>query len=276
MELRERTALLTGAGGGIGGYVARALAAEGVDLALSDLPGTNLGPLADELRGTGVRVEVVAADLGDAEQVESLVHRAEESIGSLDILVNNAGLDFAGSFLRMTQEELETIVTVNLLAAMKLTRAALPGMLERGGGHVVNIASVAGKLFTPYLAAYAGTKHGLVGFTHSLRTEYGSEPVGFSVVCPVFISGVGMFGRFEERIRQPRPPLSPVPPERVGAAVVKAIQHNRAETFVGSRLLRPLGILSSGAPAALARLGGRDFVKEPARDMARARGRLQK
>ena len=175
VELRGRNALVTGAGGGLGGYIARALAGQGVNLALSDLPSAPVDELLEELRGHGVRAEAVAADLRDREQLEGLVGKAEEAIGPLDILVNNAGLEFGGSYLGTTADELEAILDVNLLATMVLTREALPGMRERGRGHVVNTASLAGKAPVAYLASYCATKHGVVGFTHALRQEYGGE-----------------------------------------------------------------------------------------------------
>ena len=120
----------------------------------------------------------------------------------MDILVNNAGIEFGGSFLRTTEEELEAIVTINLLAVMDLTRIVLPGMLERERGHIVNMASLAGKVPPVYLAAYAATKHGVVGFTHALRAENGDEPVGFSAICPGFVSRVGMSGLRAPRVRR--------------------------------------------------------------------------
>ena len=111
--------------------------------------------------------------------------------GPLDILVNNAGVEFGGSFVSPTEPELETIVQVNLWRVMDLTRIVLPGMLERGRGHVVNIASLAGKMPAPCLASYSATKHGVVGFTHALRAENGDEPVGFSAICPASSAGSG-------------------------------------------------------------------------------------
>ena len=95
---------------------------------------------------------------------------------------------------------------------MDLTRIVLPGMLERGRGHIVNMASLAGKVPPAYLASYAATKHGVVGFTHALRAENGDEPVGFSAICPGFVSRVGMFGRLEHLVSAPRF-LGTVPPE---------------------------------------------------------------
>jgi short-subunit dehydrogenase len=255
VELRGRTALLTGAAGGLGGFIARALAAEGVDLALCDLPDAPLGGLLEELRVQGVRAESVPADLTDREQASGVVARAEEAIGPLDILVNNAGVEFAGPFLERTPEEIEGLVRVNLIALMLSTRAALPGMLERGCGHVVNIASMAGKIAFPYLAVYSASKHGVVGFTGALRAEHAQDPVGFTAICPGFISGVGMFGRLQEETGDPPGPMSPLPPEAVGAAVVKAIRKERPEVIVNPPGARALIALSTLAPGLAERVG---------------------
>ena len=156
-------------------------------------------------RSRGVQVEHTPADLTDADERRRLAAWAEEALGPIDILVNNAGIEFGGPFAGTTEAELEAIVAVNLLAVMDLTRLMLPGMLERRRGHVVNIASLAGKAPSPYLASYSATKHGVVGFTHALRAEHGREPVGFSAICPVFISRVGMYGRIEDQHRGAEP-----------------------------------------------------------------------
>ncbi len=273
-ELRGRNALVTGAGGGLGGYIARALAAEGVNLALTDLPGAAVDDLAAELRGRGVEVQCEPADLGDADQRRHLAEWATEALGPPDILVNNAGLEFGGGFLRTTEEELEAIVTVNLLAVMDLTRIVLPGMLERGRGHIVNMASLAGKVAPAYLASYAATKHGVVGFTHALRAENGGgRPVGFSAICPGFVSRVGMFGRLEHRVSAPRV-LGTVPPESVGDAVVRAIRKNLAEVIVNNRPVRPLVLLNALAPRVAGGVWRLRAMREFAEGYARARDRL--
>jgi short-subunit dehydrogenase len=272
-ELRGRNALVTGAGGGLGRYIARALASQGVNVALSDLPAAPVDDLVVELRGRGVRAEVVSADLTDRKQLEALVGRAQEAIGPLDILVNNAGLEFGGSFLRSTADELEAILDVNLLATMVLTREALPGMQERGRGHIVNIASLAGKIPTPGLASYTATKHGVVGFTHALRAENAGEPVGFSAICPGFVSRVGMYGRFEHLAPAPRM-VGTVPPESVGDAVVRAIRENLPEVLVNKRPVRPLILLNAVAPRLVARVGRARPMREFAERLARARERL--
>ena len=273
MELRGRNALVTGAGGGLGAYIARALADQGVNLVLSDLPAAPRDELAEELKGRGVRAEAVDADLTDRKQLEALIGRAEEAIGPLDILVNNAGLEFGGSFLSTTPDELEAILDVNLLATMVLIREALPGMRERGRGHVVNMASLAGKSAAPYLASYCATKHGVVGFTHALRHEYASEPIGFSAICPGFISRVGMYGRWEEQVGDP-PGLGTLPPERVGEAVVRAIAKDLPEVIVAKGLARPLIFLNTFFPRAATRVTRSRRSMDFARRFAEVHGRL--
>jgi short-subunit dehydrogenase len=273
-ELKGARALLTGAAGGLGRHIARSLAAEGVDLALTDLPDTPLADAAEDVGKQGVRAEALVADLARGPEVEALVDRVAAG-GAIDILVNNAGVEYAGAFTRNTPEELEQITRVNLLAPMLLTRLLLPGMLERGRGHVVNIASMAGKGAFPYLGSYCATKHGLVGFTHSLRAEYGGEPVGFSAICPGIISGVGMYGRVESEVPDVPWMLGKLPPERVGEAVVRAIRRNLPEVIVNRRPgARPLALLNAVAPGAAVRVVRRRRFMELAQRFVRARGRL--
>jgi short-subunit dehydrogenase len=268
-QLRGRNALVTGAAGGLGEYIARALATEGVNLVLSDLPGAALEERIAELEKLGVKVESVPGDLAVRDDAEGLVGRAEEALGPLDILVNNAGLEFAGPFLERTPNEIAALIQVNLVALMQTTRAALPGMLERGRGHVVNIASLAGKASFPYLATYCASKHGVVGFTASLRAEYGEEPVGFSAICPGFVSRVGMFGRLQDRVGDPPGVVRTLPPERVGEAVVKAIREKRPEMIVNPPGAKPLILLSALAPRTAARLGRTGRFREFAERFAR-------
>jgi len=272
-QLRGRNALITGAAGGLGGYIARALAAEGVNLVLSDLPEAPLDELIAELQGVGIEVESVPANLMERDEAEGLVARAEDALGPLDILVNNAGLEFGGPFLERTGDEIEGLTRVNLLALMLLTRSAMPGMLERGRGHVVNIASLAGKISFPYLATYGASKHGVVGFTACLRAEHGEGPVGFSAICPGFVSRVGMFGRIQARVGEPPGVVRTVPPEAVGEAVVTAIRGNRPEVIVQPGV-RPLILLSALAPRTAARIGRlrrfREFAERFAQEKERA------
>jgi short-subunit dehydrogenase len=272
-DLRGTTALVTGAGGGLGPYIARALADEGVDLALSDLPAVDLSDLVAELKARGVRVESVPADLTDTPGIETFARHAEEAMGPIDILVNNAGIELVGAYTAHSREELEAITSLNLLAPMELIRVLIPGMTERGRGHVVNIASIAGKVPLSYFSTYNATKFGLVGLTNSLRFEYGDGPVGFSVVCPGFIHSVGMLGRVEDQVEIPAA-LGTMPPEAVGAAVVKAITEDKAEVMVTKRPIRPIVALASVAPQAAIRLSERIRASEMSRKYAATRNRL--
>jgi short-subunit dehydrogenase len=275
-QLQGTNALVTGAAGGLGHAIARALAAERVNLVLSDLPDTPfLDDLAAELRARGVRVETVTADLTQRTDAETLVAEAEEALGPLDILVNNAGLEFGGPFLTNSLDEVESIVDVNLKSLMVLTRQALPGMLSRRRGHVVNIASLAGKTTPPSLATYVATKHGVVGFTHSLRTEHGPDPVSFSAICPAFVGREGMYGRLQADLPDPPWYLKPFPPERVGEAVVRAIRDDRAEIIVNERSLKWLIALSSLAPGLMARAANTPWARRFSEEAATARAKAE-
>jgi short-subunit dehydrogenase len=275
-ELRGRNALVTGAGGGLGGYIARALAVEGVNLALTDLPEASVDGLAAELRGRGVEVKHAPSDLTDPEDRRRLSAWAEEALGPIDILVNNAGVEFGGPFVETDAEALELTVTVNLLATMDLTRLVMPGMQQRGRGHVVNIASLAGKLPSPQLASYSASKHGVVGFTGSLRGEFSEGPVGFSAICPGFVSRVGMYGRIEPHLGDASEnPMGTVPPEDVGTAVVRAIREDRGEIIVNARPVKPLILLNGVAPKLVARLGRLRRVRDFSDRMRMARERYE-
>src|SRR5436305_3408376 len=192
-DLSGRSALVTGASGGIGSHIARALAGQGMNVAASGRRQEPLEELAGELRGLGVTAAVVPADLASLDQCERLIERTTESIGPVDVLVNNAGVEYASAYSRMSAEELTETVNLNLLAPTLLTRAALPAMVEPGRGHVVFIASVAGKFSPAYEAAYGASKAGLVALNQSLRGEYLNSPVSFPVICPGFVRREGMY-----------------------------------------------------------------------------------
>jgi short-subunit dehydrogenase len=246
-----------------------------VDLALSDLPGVDLEPLRGELATAGVAAAAVPADLADGPALDGLVRQAEEAVGPLDILVNNAGVEFAGPFERHSRAELESITAVNLVAVMELTRLVLPGMIERGRGHVVNVASLAGKSAVPYFTSYCATKHGVVGFTHALRAEHFRGPVGFSVICPAAIGRVGMYGRLIAAGAPSNPPLlGETPPERVGEAVVKAIRRDLPEVIASTRPARPMVVLAAAWPRAAIRLLNTRRLRRFADEVVRARGRM--
>jgi 3-oxoacyl-[acyl-carrier protein] reductase len=184
-DLSGRKALVTGATGGLGQAIARTLHAQGATVALSGTRPQALEALAAEL---GERAHPVAADLADATSVEGLVPAAEAAVGPLDILVNNAGITRDNLFVRMKDEEWEQVLSVNLTAAFRLSRAAVKGMMRRRFGRIVNIGSVVGSTGNPGQGNYAAAKAGLVGLTKALAAEVASRGITVNCIAPGFIS----------------------------------------------------------------------------------------
>jgi 3-oxoacyl-[acyl-carrier protein] reductase len=184
-DLTGRTALVTGATGGIGGAIAHALHAHGATVTIS---GTRTGML-DALAGQlGGRVHVVPCNLADPEGVENLVPAAEAAMGHLDILVNNAGITRDNIFMRLKDEEWDQVLAVDLTAAFRLARAAVRGMMRRRFGRIIAITSVVGVTGNAGQANYAAAKAGLVGMTKSLAQEVASRGVTVNTIAPGFIA----------------------------------------------------------------------------------------
>jgi len=266
--LRGKTALVTGASRGIGIYIARALAEKGMNLVLAARSAFDLINVATEIRSIGFKVLTIPTDIGKRTKLESLVKRAEEESGGIDVLVNNAGLEKAYPYDKISPEIIDQIIEVNLVAPMILSRLLIPKMIERGGGHIVNIASLAGLFGIAYGEVYAATKHGLVGFTRSLRLTAIGEgyPVRASVICPGFISDAGMYEntRKDTGIEAPFV-LGTLLPEDVAKSVVRAIVNDIPEIVVNSRPIRPLSLAQVLSPRFLSwfsnRFGGVDVFK---------------
>jgi 3-oxoacyl-[acyl-carrier protein] reductase len=184
-DLTGQKALVTGATGGIGGAIARALHAAGATVTLS---GTRRAALDDLASALGERVHLVEANLSDKESVEALVPAAEAAMEGLDILVNNAGVTRDNLFLRMKDEEWDTVIAVNLTASFRLARAAVKGMMRRRYGRIVNIGSVVGATGNPGQGNYAASKAGLVGMTKALAAEVASRHITVNCVAPGFIA----------------------------------------------------------------------------------------
>jgi len=183
-DLNGMTALVTGATGGLGGAIARTLHAQGARVAISGTRQDRLRALADELSG---EVVVLPCDLSDSAAVEALVPAAEQAMGQVDILVNNAGVTRDGLFMRMKDEDWDTVLAVNLVSAFRLSRACIRGMLKRRFGRIVSIASVVGVTGNPGQANYAASKAGMIGMTKSLAAEVAARSITVNCVAPGFI-----------------------------------------------------------------------------------------
>jgi short-subunit dehydrogenase len=273
-NLQGRVALVTGASGGLGTHIARRLAREGMGVAVSGRREDALAEVATELGALGVKSVAVPADLSDLTQVDPLIDGVEAELGPIDLLVNNAGVELTGAFTTYTREELTSMVDVNLTAPLLLTHHLTPGMLQRGRGHVVFIASVAGKVGPAFNEPYAATKAGLVGLTQSLRAEYLDAPVGFSVVCPGFIAGDGMYARMAQEGYRSNRLMGETTTEKIVEAVVRAVREDRAEIIESGAPIRPMLALAQLAPGLVERLAPRFGVTELFRSVATARGRI--
>lgn len=244
MDLSARTALLTGATGGLGRAIAAALAAHGAELLLSGRDREALERLAAELPGAGHRA--LPADLAEPGAAGRLAAEA----GDVDILVANAGLPGTGLLPDFTPEQVERALRVNLEAPAMLAQALSPAMLERGSGHLVFIASLAGKAASPRSSIYNATKFGLRGFALGLRADLAPRGIGVSLISPGFIREAGMFadaGASSAGLGTGRP-------DQVSAAVVRAIEHDRAEIAVGPLRQRALAHFALAAPSLSVRI----------------------
>lgn len=272
-DLRGRTALVTGASGGLGAHLARRLAREGMNVALAARREQELSAIAGELETLGVQAAALPVDLSDLDQIDPLVERTEAALGPIDLLVNNAGVEAGGAFTACTREELTSMVDLNLTAPMLLTHRVLAGMLSRRRGHVVFISSLAGKLGPAYNEPYAATKAGLVGLTQSLRAEYLREPVGFSVVCPGFIAGEGMYQRMVDEGMKSNRIMGETTLEKVIDATLRAIRRDLPEVVESGAPVRPMLALAQVAPRLAERIVPRFGTTELFRRAAVSRGR---
>jgi 3-oxoacyl-[acyl-carrier protein] reductase len=183
-DLTGKTALVTGATGGIGAAIARALHERGAVVGLS---GTRRDVLEDLAAELGERVHVLPCDLGDRAQVAELVPQAEAALGNVDVLVNNAGVTRDGLAVRMKDEDWDKVLAVNLTAAFILARAALKGMMRKRYGRIIGITSVVGVTGNAGQSNYAATKAGLIGMSKSLAQEVASRNITVNCVAPGFI-----------------------------------------------------------------------------------------
>jgi len=195
IDVRGKLCLVTGGARGMGKLWAEAFGADGARLALWDLDDEALQQTAAEFRAKGWSVFTQTVDVAKRSRVYSAAAALTDEHGPVDILVNNAGIVAGGKFLEMKDERLEATIDVDLKALMWTCKAFLPGMIERGAGHVINISSAAGFIGVPFMPAYSAAKWGVLGLTESLRLEMkvlGHHGIGFTVFCPSYVD-TGMF-----------------------------------------------------------------------------------
>ena len=234
-DLTGKAALVTGASGGIGAEIARALHKAGATVGLS---GTRVEPLEALAAELGGRAHVLPCNLSVAEEVEGLVKRAAEAMGSVDILVNNAGITRDGLVMRMSDEDWASVLDVNLTSTFRLCRAAVRGMMKARWGRIVNIGSVVGTTGNGGQVNYSASKAGLLGLSKSLAAEVASRGITVNVVAPGFIA-TAMTDKLNEE--QKSRILTAVPAGRMGepgeiAAAVLYLASQEAAYVTGATL----------------------------------------
>ena len=221
MNIQGKRVLLTGATGGIGHAIAHELKRQGAQLLLSGRQESALSALAAELGGA----ECFVADMASDADIERLL----ASVGTVDILVANAGLPGTDNITEYSWQQIDACLDVNLRAPILLARGLIPGMIERGEGHLLFISSVAGKVASPLSSLYSASKFGLRGFADCLRMDLHGSGVGVSTIYPGMIRDAGMFANSGASIPAGAPSNTA---DDVAKAVTKAILHNRASIDV--------------------------------------------
>ena len=184
-SLTGKTALLTGASGGIGAAIAKALYEAGAKIAIS---GTRVAALEELKAQIGEGVHVLPCNLSNPEDVEKLVPAAEAALGGVDILVNNAGITRDGLSMRMKDEDWQAVIDVNLTANFRLSRAAMKLMMRKRFGRIINITSIVGVTGNPGQANYVASKAGLIGMTKSFAQELATRNITANCIAPGFIA----------------------------------------------------------------------------------------
>jgi short-subunit dehydrogenase len=256
MDLSGKSALITGATGGLGQAIARRLRADGVSLTLTGRRAELLEPLAAEVDG-----RALVADMSVADDVE----RVANECATVDVLIANAALPGNGPLEEYTPEQVDRVLEVNLRAPVMLSRLLGEHMLQRHSGHIVFVSSLSGKTTTPLTSLYNATKFGLRGFSLALRADWNPRGVGVSCINPGPIAGAGMF---HDGGAELPPGVKARRPEDVAAAVVRAITHNKAEIDVADLITKVGATVGLIAPQTSARLGRLVGADEVARQLA--------
>jgi len=184
-QFEDKCALVTGATGGIGGDIARALHAQGAVVGISGRNEEKLAALASEL---GERVHVLPADLSSDDGVKDLIKLADGAMGKIDILVNNAGLTRDGLSMRMSDDDWQSVIDVNMSATFKLAQAVQRGMMKRRNGRIINIASVVGVTGNPGQCNYVASKAGMIGWSKAMAAEVAKRGITVNCIAPGFIA----------------------------------------------------------------------------------------
>ncbi|MFN6568078.1 SDR family NAD(P)-dependent oxidoreductase [Dendronalium sp. ChiSLP03b] len=274
-NIAGKTVVLTGASGGIGVYIARALAKEQVNLVSISRSQQGLDRICAEIKATGSKGISISFDIQKLEELPLLVEKITKFAGHIDILINNAAIEKFRSFHDYSLQDIQSILTTNLLAAMELTRLVLPSMLGRNNGHIVNIASGSGKKGAPYNSIYSASKAGLIMWSDAIRQELADTNIGVSAICPGY-TDAGMFRALG--VSAPNG-MRVAQPTEVANAVLQSIKQNQKEVILdgtsskifsaitqlspqfGDRIFRQLGVVNLNQNCAKKQMQAENIVK---------------
>jgi NAD(P)-dependent dehydrogenase (short-subunit alcohol dehydrogenase family) len=260
-----KSVLITGGSRGLGLAIGRILAAEGARLTLLARNGAELERAAADLRGRGAQVLTIAGDVSDQNTAHMAVERAVTQYGGIDVLINNAGIIQVGPLENSTVEDFRATMDVHFWGPLYTTLAARPHMQRRGGGRIVNISSVGGKVAVPHLVPYTSSKHALVGLSDGLHAELASDDIQVTTVCPGLMRTGSHFnalftGQHEQELAWftvlGNMPLITNNAEKAAAAVVEACRAGRAHLTIGwqARLLELANALAPNSTSAVVAL----------------------
>jgi short-subunit dehydrogenase len=241
VELRGAVAVVTGASAGIGRATAQSLGEAGAAVVLVARRTEILEDLAKEMADRGQRALPVPADVTERADLERLRDRVAEEFGHLDVLVNNAGIPGGGAFVDLSLDRIEQVATVDFVSVLACTKILLPLMLGAGKGHIVNVASLAGRFATPGASVYAAAKHGVVAFSEALYYELEPKGILVTAVNPGFVETEG----FPHHDLDPRLVMKP---ERVAQAVLTVLRQGIAPEMSVPRWMGPLQLFRVATP----------------------------
>jgi 3-oxoacyl-[acyl-carrier protein] reductase len=213
MELSGKVALVTGGAQGIGKAIALLLAKNGADLVISDINLEKAQETADEIQGMGRKSLAIQVNVADLKDVERMIETIVEQFGKIDILVNNAGITRDRLILRMTEEDWDAVLDVNLKGTFNCTKAAIRHMSKQKSGKIVNIASVSGEMGNPGQANYSASKAGVIGFTKTIAREFAARGINVNAIAPGYIQ-TPMTDAIPEKAKEALKQM--IPMERLG------------------------------------------------------------
>ena len=229
MELSGKVALVTGAAQGIGKAIAMLLARNGADVVVSDINLEKAQETANEIEGMGRRSVAIKVNVADLKDVERMVEATVEQFGRIDILVNNAGITRDRLILRMTEEDWDAVLDVNLKGTFNCTKAAIRYMSKQKSGKIVSIASVSGEMGNPGQANYAASKAGVIGFTKTIAREFAGRGINVNAIAPGYIQ-TPMTDAVPEKTKEELKRMIPMErlgkPEDVAQAVLFLVSEN--------------------------------------------------